>query len=183
MWYKACVLHGQPIPFTPQTSNQDCPNRQSGFAREIYEENGQVTPLFSSNDSTHSLLRMRSHRGRTAIQEARSRRWSISGHETALEAENKSNAGFIVLESLEEDEHGILTTRARTNKRKTSRKNQPKTRKEFQKAKYSFSQSSAGTSLYADYFNPDIEVEWRVMGLFANVRISFFLNEPALTCG
>lgn len=122
-------------------------------------------------------LRVRSHRGRTAIQEARSRRWCIPRHEIVLEAECKSNTGFIVLESLEEDARGILTTRARTSKRNTFGKNQPKTRKEIQKAKYSFLRSSVGTSLYADYFNPDIEVEWRIMGLSANVRISFFMNK------
>lgn len=88
-----------------------------------------------------------------------------------------------MLESLEQDEHGILTTRARTNKSKTSGKNRPKTRKEIQKARYSFLQSSVRTSLYADYFNPDIEVERRMMGLSAKVGISIYIYSHALTRG
>lgn len=86
-----------------------------------------------------------------------------------------------MLESLEKDEHGILTTRARTNKNKPSGKNRPKTRKEIQKSKYSFLRSSVRTPLYADYFNPDVEVERRMMGLSDKVRMSLYFWLHALT--
>jgi len=53
----------------------------------------------------------------------------------------------------------------RSIKGKSKAKGKSKTRKEIQKAKYYFVKSSKMTAAYADYFNPDVDVERRMMGL------------------
>lgn len=73
--------------------------------------------------------------------------------------------GFISVESVVTDEIGLLSTRVRSTKVKTKAKGKAKTRKEIQKAKYYFVKSSVRTTAYADYFNPDADVERRMMRL------------------
>ncbi|GLB34722.1 putative HORMA domain containing protein [Lyophyllum shimeji] len=72
--------------------------------------------------------------------------------------------GFIVEQSTALDDLGFLQTRARSLKggRKTKGK-QPKNRKNVQKAKYRFNRDVVRTSQYADYFNPDPNVESRIL--------------------
>jgi hypothetical protein len=81
--------------------------------------------------------------------------------------------GFIAVETVLTDELDLLSTRTRSVKSKAAKtKGKRKTRKEIQKAKYSFVESSKRTAAYADYFNMDVEVERRMMGLSEAVSIS-----------
>jgi hypothetical protein len=81
--------------------------------------------------------------------------------------------GFIAVETTVTDELGLLSTRVRSAKGKTKAKGKSKkTRKEIQKAKYYFVESSKRTAAYADYFNPDVDIERRMMGLSEAVNDS-----------
>lgn len=75
------------------------------------------------------------------------------------------HAGFIGTETSETDDTGLLTTRTRLQHKQKSR-----ARKEIQRAKYYFVQASKTGQAYLDYFNPDIDVERRMMGLSQTVR-------------
>jgi len=78
---------------------------------------------------------------------------------------------FIAIETIVTDELGLLSTHMRSAKGKSKAKGKAKTRKEIQKAKYYFVTSSKKTAAYKDYFNPDVDVERRMMGLSeADVR-------------
>ncbi|KAM5531726.1 hypothetical protein V8D89_014575 [Ganoderma adspersum] len=85
-----------------------------------------------------------------------------------LEAE-----GFIAQESRELDESGMLATTTVTSKRRgrgRGGKTNPKPRtglrrKNLQKAVYVFVQNIKNEDVYKDYFNPDPEVEKRLLGL------------------
>jgi hypothetical protein len=62
-------------------------------------------------------------------------------------------------------------------------KGKSKARKEIQKAKYYFVESSKKTSAYADYFNPDVDVERRMMGLseaVSDCQCTRYLWSPCL---
>jgi hypothetical protein len=74
-------------------------------------------------------------------------------------------SGFIATETVVIDELGIFSARMRTTKGKSKTKGKAKTRKEIQRAKYFFVKPSKGTAAYTDYFNPDMDVESRMMGL------------------
>lgn len=89
--------------------------------------------------------------------------------------------GFIALETLVTDDTGLLSTRTRSVKGKRKGKSGRNTRKEIQKAKYSFVKSSKKTRAYSDYFNPDVDVERRMMGLSAAVNTLFLALIPPLT--
>jgi meiosis-specific protein len=72
------------------------------------------------------------------------------------------------------DDIGLLQTRSRTVKAKTKAKGKrANQRKNIQKAKYGFVPSSKRGAVYADYFNPDVAVERRILGLVELV-IFFF---------
>ncbi|KAI0748495.1 HORMA domain-containing protein [Daedaleopsis nitida] len=83
-----------------------------------------------------------------------------------LEAE-----GFIAQETREEDDSGFLETTALATKRKgrggkTNRKTRAsQRRKNLQKPVYIFVQAIKNEVTYKDYFNPDPEVEKRLLGL------------------
>jgi hypothetical protein len=79
--------------------------------------------------------------------------------------------GFIAVETIVTDEHGLLSTRTRPIKNRGKAKGKAKTRKELQKAKYYFVKSSKTTTAYLDYFNPDADVEKRMMGLSEAVSV------------
>jgi|ERR1700685_317107 hypothetical protein len=79
-------------------------------------------------------------------------------------------SGFIAIETIVTDELGVLSTHVRSAKGKSKAKGKAKTRKEIQKAKYYFVASSKKTAAYKDYFNPDVDVERRMMGLSEAVR-------------
>ncbi|KAI9065377.1 HORMA-domain-containing protein [Trametes sanguinea] len=82
-----------------------------------------------------------------------------------LEAE-----GFIAQEIRETDESGFLETTTRTSKRKARPKAATKgkagqNRKALQKPVYVFVQAIKNDDIYKDYFNPEPEVEKRLLGL------------------
>lgn len=83
--------------------------------------------------------------------------------------------GFIAVETTETDGLGFMKTHTRnTTKSKSKAKGKPKTRKEMQKARYYFVKDSKTTVAYQDYFNPDVDVERRVMGVTVAVSDIFF---------
>lgn len=81
--------------------------------------------------------------------------------------------GFIAQENRELDESGMLATTTVTSKRRgrgRGGKTNPKPRtglrrKNLQKAVYVFVQNIKNEDIYKDYFNPDPEVEKRLLGL------------------
>ncbi|PCH37883.1 hypothetical protein WOLCODRAFT_96043 [Wolfiporia cocos MD-104 SS10] len=83
-----------------------------------------------------------------------------------LEAEGKW--GFIATETKEVDALGLMETTTRDTRSKSKGKNaktkQPR-RKILQKPKYVFVKAAKTTQAYEDYFNPDPEVEKRVLRL------------------
>lgn len=84
---------------------------------------------------------------------------------------------------LETDGLGILSTHARSTKGKVKSKAKSRTRKELQKAKYFFVEEATRTASYADYFNSDVDVEKRMMGLSDLVRdLLTFRHLTHFTC-
>ncbi|KAI0647405.1 HORMA domain-containing protein [Trametes meyenii] len=82
-----------------------------------------------------------------------------------LEAE-----GFIAQETREVDDTGFIETTSFASKRKTKNRANAKTkavprRKNLQKSTYVFVQAIKNEDAYKDYFNPDPEVEKRLLGL------------------
>ncbi|KAH7908764.1 HORMA domain-containing protein [Hygrophoropsis aurantiaca] len=69
--------------------------------------------------------------------------------------------GFMATETLEVDDIGIVTTRKKTQPKSKQKKPQ----KVLQKTVWGFVWPSKRTTAYADYFNPDPEVENRLIGL------------------
>ncbi|KZT26606.1 hypothetical protein NEOLEDRAFT_1062776 [Neolentinus lepideus HHB14362 ss-1] len=76
--------------------------------------------------------------------------------------------GFIEEVSSETDDVGLLDARGRAAKKKAKGK-QPK-RKNLQKKSYRFVRASKRGTAYQDYFNPDPDVEKRILGLSELVR-------------
>ncbi|KAJ7161498.1 HORMA domain-containing protein [Mycena crocata] len=75
------------------------------------------------------------------------------------------NEGFVVEQSTEIDDIGFAQTRSKTVRGKSKAKSkQPKQRKNVQKSKYAFNRASLSSVEYSDYFNPDPEVEKRMLG-------------------
>ncbi|EPQ57954.1 hypothetical protein GLOTRDRAFT_103922 [Gloeophyllum trabeum ATCC 11539] len=70
--------------------------------------------------------------------------------------------GFIEQVPIEIDDIGLLDTRSRAAKAKAKGK-QPK-RKNLQKKSYRFVRASKRCTAYLDYFNPDVDVEKRILG-------------------
>lgn len=80
------------------------------------------------------------------------------------------------METTETDGLGLMKTHTRNmTKNKSKAKGKPKTRKEMQKTRYYFVKDSKRTAAYRDYFNPDVNVERRVMGMAAYVGVILFL--------
>ncbi|KAI0664727.1 HORMA domain-containing protein [Cubamyces menziesii] len=78
--------------------------------------------------------------------------------------------GFIAQETSEADESGFMETKSLATKRKPKGKGGAKgkvaqRRKNLQKAVYVFVQAIKNEEVYKDYFNPDPEVEKRLLGL------------------
>nr|QHB50184.1 meiosis-specific protein hop1 [Sparassis latifolia] len=78
--------------------------------------------------------------------------------------------GFIAKETIEVDDLGLMETSTRTAKGKQKGKAGAKTRqsqrrKTMQKPKYVFVRATTKGQAYDDYFNPDPEVEKRLLGL------------------
>jgi len=80
-----------------------------------------------------------------------------------------SESGFIANETRETDELGLIETNTRTtngkNKGKAAKTRQSQRRKTLQKPRYVFLQSAINKQAYKDYFNPDPEVEKKVLAL------------------
>ncbi|KAF7792377.1 hypothetical protein EIP86_003414 [Pleurotus ostreatoroseus] len=75
--------------------------------------------------------------------------------------------GFIALESKEQDDLGIMETNTRASKSKNKKgsKSKQARRKTMQKSRYIFVREIKKTQEYKDYFNPNPEVEKRILGL------------------
>lgn len=74
------------------------------------------------------------------------------------------HSGFISEQTTTIDDLGFTETRTR-NVRGMGKGKQPKHRKNVQKQKYAFNRAVASTQMYSDYFNPNSEVESRMLGL------------------
>ncbi|OCH86897.1 hypothetical protein OBBRIDRAFT_782465 [Obba rivulosa] len=78
--------------------------------------------------------------------------------------------GFIVIETKELDELGLIETTTHITRKKgkgnvNPKKRQSHRRKPLQKPKYIFNVASTQSDAYRDYFNPDPEVEKRLLAL------------------
>ncbi|OAX34543.1 DNA-binding protein [Rhizopogon vinicolor AM-OR11-026] len=96
-----------------------------------------------------------------------------TGCDTALAGQlltRLEEEGFIAVESTVADELGIGVTRSRAKKGKKGGKAKAKTQKELQKTRYVFLAKAKRSKAYSDYFNPQPEVENRLMGLCDAVR-------------
>lgn len=94
-------------------------------------------------------------------------------------------SGFIAKETKETDDLGLMEVRKHTNRRGGGKAAEKK-RKQLQRTKYVFVQASRKERKYKDYFNPDITVEGKLLGLDQLVCSSlatripvFFRLEPA----
>lgn len=79
------------------------------------------------------------------------------------------------------DDLGFAHTRPRSTAKgkKTKGAAAARPRKNMQKEKYVFNRVSTKSAAYADYFNPDPEVERRLLGLSEMVRSFFRLFPPS----
>ncbi|EMD38181.1 hypothetical protein CERSUDRAFT_104791 [Gelatoporia subvermispora B] len=98
-----------------------------------------------------------------------------------LEAE-----GFIATETKELDELGLIETTTHTVQKKgkgnaSSKKKQPQRRKPLQKPKYVFNVASKQTEAYKDYFNPDPEVEKRLLALAEMEETQLAVPPPGIS--
>jgi meiosis-specific protein len=73
--------------------------------------------------------------------------------------------GFILEQSTATNELGFPETRSRSIKGNKSKGRQGKNRKNVQKAKYRFNRATLSSIEYSNYFNPDSDVEGRILGL------------------
>ncbi|TFK30204.1 DNA-binding protein [Coprinopsis marcescibilis] len=92
-------------------------------------------------------------------------------------------AEFIQEVSTTIDEFG-MTAESRTTNRRKVRDRKAKQRKNVQKSRYAFNKQIRGEQRYKDYFNPDQEVESRLLGLddlrsFRNEKIVSTFNNRA----
>jgi meiosis-specific protein len=78
--------------------------------------------------------------------------------------------GFISEQSITINDIGFAETRSRSYKGNKSKGKPGKSRKNVQKAKYRFNRAMLSSVEYSNYFNPDSEVEGRILGLPELVR-------------
>ena len=75
-----------------------------------------------------------------------------------------NGSGFIALETVEQDELGMMETRSTRSKNKKSSRTRSR-RKNTRGQRYAFIRSMINTQKYRDYFSPTPEIEKRVLGL------------------
>ncbi|KAF8891245.1 HORMA domain-containing protein [Infundibulicybe gibba] len=86
-------------------------------------------------------------------------------------------SGFIVEHATILDDSGLIGVHPRSAKEKRKSKvKQQKARKNVQKPHYNFNRLSRETAKYAEYFNPDYEVESRLLGVSTLVTVK--ANHP-----
>lgn len=78
--------------------------------------------------------------------------------------------GFIATESAVTDSLGTTREISTKKGKKQARGEAKKTQKELQRTKYVFLHASKRGKAYNDYFNPDPQIENRLMGLADKVR-------------
>jgi hypothetical protein len=78
--------------------------------------------------------------------------------------------GFISEQLTTINDLGVPETRLRPVKGNKSKGKQGKNRKNVQKAKYKFNRVVVSSVEYSNYFNPDSDVEGRIVGLLDKVR-------------
>jgi hypothetical protein len=85
--------------------------------------------------------------------------------------------GFISNKTTEIDDFGLATTSTNASRSTRAKTKKAKPRKNLQKSRYTFLQQSTRSQAYADYFNPNEEVEGRMLGL---PKLVILISLPSL---